>query len=202
MVRREEGLDVLWDTKLLEQRWLKKYVLTCASPNDLTQKIVIMIRWHMFFSDPDQITLSAVRRVIAAVGKENIWDLLNVRVCDRIGTGRPKAHPFRLRKYITMVEQALRDPISVGQLVLDGKGIMEHTGEKPGPRIGHMLHALLEDVLTDPTQNTVEKLVHRARELSGLNSDELKLLGESGRVLKDEREAAAIKDIDRKYHVS
>jgi hypothetical protein len=44
----------------------------------------------MFFSDTELITLSAVRRMVVNVGPENIWDLMNVRICDRIGTGRPK----------------------------------------------------------------------------------------------------------------
>jgi hypothetical protein len=38
----------------------------------------------MFFSDPDLITLSAVRRTITKiVGREHIWDLMQVRECDR-----------------------------------------------------------------------------------------------------------------------
>jgi exodeoxyribonuclease-1 len=63
--------------------------------------------------------------MIVNVGQENIWDLMNVRICDRIGTGRPKADPYRLRKYKSMVEEALRDPVSVGMLKIDGKKIME-----------------------------------------------------------------------------
>src|SRR5690606_18066639 len=105
------------------------------------------VRWHMFFSDPDQISLSAVRRIIRNVGEENIWDLLNVRICDRIGSGRPKEQPFRLRKYISMVEEALRSPLSVGMLKIDGKRLMEISHETPGPKIGHTLNALLEEVL-------------------------------------------------------
>jgi len=68
-------------------------------PKKQIEKLVKLVRWHMFFSDPDKITLSAVRRMIRNVGEENIWDLLNLRICDRIGSGRPKAQPFRFRKY-------------------------------------------------------------------------------------------------------
>jgi hypothetical protein len=61
----------------------------------------------MFFADTENITLSAVRRMITNVGRENIWDLMDVRACDRIGTGRPKENPYRLRKYKAMIEEAL-----------------------------------------------------------------------------------------------
>ena len=69
-------------------------------PQETIATVHALIRWHMFFSDPDQVTLSAVRRTIRNVGQEHIKDLLNVRICDRIGTGRPKEQPFRLRKYM------------------------------------------------------------------------------------------------------
>ena len=107
------------------------------------EKAQVLVRWHMFFSDPEKVTLSAVRRVITNVGKENIQNLVELRICDRIGTGRPKEQPFRLRKYQSMIEQALRDPISVNMLAINGSKIMEITGERPGPRLGWMLHALL-----------------------------------------------------------
>jgi tRNA nucleotidyltransferase (CCA-adding enzyme) len=100
------------------------------------ERVSKLVRWHMFFSDPDQITLSAVRRMIRNVGEENIWDLLNLRICDRIGTGRPKEQPFRFRKYKAMVEEALRDPISVGMLKTDGNRLREEFHVEFGPRIG------------------------------------------------------------------
>ena len=44
-----------------------------------------LVRNHMFFSDTELITLSAVRRIIKKVGIENIWLLMNVRESDRVG---------------------------------------------------------------------------------------------------------------------
>jgi len=166
---------------------------------DKTQKLV---RWHMFFSDPDKITLSAVRRIIRNVGRENIEDLVKLRICDRIGTGRPKEQPFRLRMYQSMIEQALRDPISVGMLNIDGKRLIEVTREAPGPRIGWILHALLEEVLDDPKKNRVEYLEKKVAELAKLDDKELRVLGEEGKGKKEEAEEEKIKDIRKKYFVS
>jgi len=164
-------------------------------------RIVTLVRWHMFFSDPDEITLSAVRRTIANVGEENIWDLLKLRRCDRIGTGRPKEQPFRLRKYTAMVEEALRDPISVGMLKIDGDRMLEMSDEKPGRKIGDTLHALLGEVLDDPSKNTTEYLEKRAFEMFELDENELVILSEKGKVKRDEEEMAEIKALQRKNKV-
>lgn len=165
------------------------------------EKVVKLVRWHMFFSDPDQITLSAVRRMIRNVGEENIWDLLNLRICDRIGTGRPKEQPFRFRKYKAMVEEALRDPISVGMLAIDGTVLMQEFHMKPGPRVGWMLNALLEEVLEDPSKNTKEYLAISAEKLGTLSDEDLRKLGESGKKKRDEREEAELQEILDKHHV-
>ena len=179
----------------------KKMLENLKFSRETTEKVVSLVRWHMFFSDPEKITLSAVRRIVRNVGKEHIWDLVNLRICDRIGTGRPKEQPFRLRKYQSMIEQAMRDPISVGMLAIDGKRLIEVSREKPGPRVGWMLHALLEEVLEDPSLNTPEYLETRVKELSTLSEEELKKLGEEGKGRKEEEEGAAIKDIQKKYFV-
>jgi hypothetical protein len=155
----------------------------------------------MFFSDPDQITLSAVRRIITNVGEGNILDLLNLRICDRIGTGRPKEQPFRFRKYKAMVEQALRDPISVAMLQTDGNRIMSTFHVEPGPKIGWMLNALLEKVLDKPELNKEEFLDSEVKRMIEMSDGELMNLGISGKKKREEREEEEIKKIMEKHHV-
>ena len=166
------------------------------------EKVVKLVRWHMFFADTQTITLTAVRRMIVNVGKENIWDLMNLRACDRIGTGRPKENPYRLRKYKAMVEEALRDPISVSMLKIDGSRIIEVCKIPPGPKIGHILHALFNEVLDDPKLNTADYLESKAKELAAMPEAELIKLGEKGRERKSEEEQKNVGEIRAKYHVS
>jgi tRNA nucleotidyltransferase (CCA-adding enzyme) len=170
-------------------------------PKKIIEKVVKLVRWHMFFADTEQISLSAVRRIISSVGKDNIWDLMNLRGCDRMGMGRPKENPYRLRKYHSMVEEAMTDPISVGMLKIDGKGIMETTKEAPGPKIGFILHALLEEVLDNPALNTAIYLKKRARELIKLDISELQKLGASGKETKEKEEEKKIEEIRKKHWV-
>jgi poly(A) polymerase/tRNA nucleotidyltransferase (CCA-adding enzyme) len=170
-------------------------------PKKISEKVLSLIRWHMFFSDTEQITLSAVRRMIVNVGQENIWDLMNTRICDRLGMGRPKEDPYRLRKYHSMIEEALRDPISVGMLKIDGVGLMKLTSETPGPRIGWILNAILEEILENPALNTVAELEKLALNKAKLTDKELREIGEKGKERKEEEEEKEIKKIRTKHKV-
>lgn len=182
-------------------RVAKKALEELRFPKETIEKVAKLVRWHMFFSDPDQVTLSAVRRIITNVGVENIQDLLNLRICDRIGTGRPKEQPFRLRKYMAMVDEAMRDPISVGMLKVNGNDLMSEVGEKPGPRVGWILHALLEEVLEDPKLNTREYLLEKSRILSSMETSALKDMGEAGKEAQGEAEEAELSKIKAKHKV-
>jgi tRNA nucleotidyltransferase (CCA-adding enzyme) len=188
--------------EVVGSRVTRKALENLKFSRETIEKVTKLVRWHMFFSDPDQITLSAVRRMIRNVGEENIWDLLNLRICDRIGTGRPKEQPFRFRKYKAMVEEALRDPISVTMLKIDGSRIMEAFHVEPGPRIGWSLNALLEEVLEDPKKNTREYLESRTSELLELSDADLRILGDSGKKKREEKEEEELQVILRKHNVN
>ncbi len=182
-------------------RMTKAILERLKMPRETIDTVENLVRWHMFFADTEEITLSAVRRTITRVGEDQIENLLNLRVCDRIGTGRPKEQPFRFRKYKAMVDEALRDPISVKMLKMDGTKIMTLTGEKPGKKLGYILHALLEEVLVDPGKNREEYLDNRVKDLILLDETTLKTLGDAGKDKLAEEEAAALKEIAREHKV-
>ena len=163
--------------------------------------IAKLVRYHLFFSDTEVITLSAVRRLVRNVGPENIWDLMNVRFCDRIGMGRPKESPYRLRKYEAMIDEAMRAPLSVTALKIDGNRLMELLKIQPGPKIGHILNILFEEVLDEPEKNTEEYLEKRAVELNLLGEKELENLAKQAKDKKTEIEQAEIKEIRKKWWV-
>ena len=187
--------------EVVGSRETKKILERLKFPVKLIEKVVKLVRWHMFFADPEKITLSAVRRMVVNVGRENIWDLMNLRVCDRIGTGRPKENPYRLRKYQSMIEEALRDPVSVSMLKVGGKEIMEKLHVKPGPKIGLILNALLDDVLDDPKHNTEEYLLNKASNLNDLPEKELNAVAAEGKKKRDESNQEEIEVIRNKFHV-
>ncbi len=165
------------------------------------EKVTKLVRWHMFFADPEQISLAGVRRMVVNVGPENIWNLMDLRMCDRIGTGRPKEDPYRLRKYKSMIEEALRAPISVKMLKIDGKKIMEINNIPPGPKVGLILNALMEEVLENPDLNTEEYLNKQSQILFSKSDEELKVLAEKGKEKKEELEEKEIEKIRSRHNV-
>ncbi|MEX0933367.1 MAG: HD domain-containing protein [Candidatus Paceibacterota bacterium] len=168
----------------------------------MVTRVTKLVRWHMFFSDTDQITLSAVRRMIRNVGKENVEDLLTLRRADRIGTGRPKESPYRLRKYESMIDEVMRDPISVGMLTIKGDDIVRITASSPGAHVGHILHALLDEVLDDPTKNTSDYLESRTIELYRLKPHELARQGKKGRETQEKHDEKLLEEIRHKHSVT
>lgn len=198
---RETGQPTFYSHEITGSRETRKILERLKFSRATIEKVTKLVRWHMFFADTGTITLSAVRRMIANVGKENIWDLMNLRICDRIGTGRPKENPYRLRKYKSMIEEALRDPISVKMLKVDGKKIMEIGNISPGPKIGYILNSLLEEVLENPELNNEEYLNKRIVKLISLSENELKLLSEKGKERKNDAEKQDLEKIRGKYYV-
>ena len=165
------------------------------------EKVTKLVRWHMFFADPEQISLAGVRRMVVNVGPDNIWNLMNLRMCDRIGTGRPKEDPYRLRKYKAMIEEAVRAPISVKMLKIDGKKIMEVNKIQPGPKVGMILNALMEEVLDNPDLNTEDYLEKKSIELFSKTEAELKALSDIGKHKKEEMEEKEIEKIRDRHNV-
>ena len=169
--------------------------------SELIDKVIILIRYHMFKADPEEITEAAVRRTIRAVGPENIWELINLRTADRIGSGVPKAWPYRLRSYMALVEKNLKEPIGLKQMVLKGDQLMELLRIPAGPRIGWLLYVLFEEVLDEPSKNNYDYLSQRAIDLGGLSDRELEKLAEKAKesyqqILSEEEE-----EIKKRYYV-
>jgi poly(A) polymerase/tRNA nucleotidyltransferase (CCA-adding enzyme) len=198
---REKGDYTFYGHDVVGGRVTRDIMTRLKFSKETVEKVSLMVRWHMFFSDTEQITLSAVRRLIVNVGKENIWDLIDLRICDRVGTGRPKEEPYRFRKYQSMIEQALQDPITLKMLKINGEGIMSVTQETPGPKIGLVLNALFAEVLEDPTKNTVEYLENKAKDLVTREISELRELANKGKLGMEEKNAEQVADIRKQFHV-
>jgi poly(A) polymerase/tRNA nucleotidyltransferase (CCA-adding enzyme) len=199
--REGENKPTFYGHEVIGARMTEKILKDLRFPTKIIEKVTKFVRTHMFFADTELISLSAVRRIVARVGKDNVWDLMDLRACDRIGMGRPKEDPYRLRKYHAMIDEATRDPISVGMLNIDGKKIMEVTKEIPGPKIGFVLHALLEEVLDDPKRNTEEYLNKKAIELIKLPEKKLREMGEEGKERKEEENEEELKEIRKSHKV-
>lgn len=129
------------------------------------EKVTKLIRWHMFTVD-EHITDSAVRRFIRRVGVENVKDMMDLRVGDRLGGGTQTAESWRLKLFKKRVEEQLAPaPFSIKDLAINGNDIMQELNVKPSSQIGELLQKLFEEVDEDLEKNTKEYLLKRLKEL-------------------------------------
>jgi len=130
------------------------------------EKITKLIRWHMFTVD-EHITDSAVRRFIRRIGVENVKDMMDLRIGDRLGGGTQTAESWRLKLFKKRVEEQLAPaPFSINDLAIDGNDVMKELKIKPSRQIGDLLQKLFEEVDEDLSKNTKEYLFKRLKELA------------------------------------
>lgn len=170
-------------------------------PKALIEKVALLIREHMFVYDPESVTLRGVRRLISRVGQDNMEDLIKIREADRIGSGVPKAQPYRLRYLQAMIEKVKKDPIGPKMIAANGTDIMKALKIEPGPKVGYIISILLEEILDEPKLNKKEKLLERAEKLGKLSEKELRTLAEKSKKSAHEAQERIDEEIKKKYFV-
>jgi len=171
-------------------------------PKKDIEKIVKLVRYHLFYYNPGEVGESSVRRLLRKVGKENIEELIQVRMADRIGSGVPKAEPYKLRHLRYMIEKVSRDPISVKMLKVNGNDVMEILKIKPGPKVGQILHILLEEVIEDPKKNEENFLKKEIERLGNLSDKELVEMAKKAREKIEQIEQKKDEMTKKKYWVT
>lgn len=170
-------------------------------PKDISEKVIHLVRYHLFYYNVGEVTEAGVRRFLARVGPEYIDDLMRLREADRIGSGVPKAVPYKNRHLLFMIDKVKRDPISTNMLKIDGEKVMKISGMEPGPKVGWILKALMEEILEDPEKNKEEYLEGRVKDLSVLNDGELENKAKAGENMVEEFEKGIIKELKEKHRV-
>jgi len=166
------------------------------------EKIVKLVRFHLFYYNVGEVQESSVRRLLRRVGRENLEELVQLRMCDRIGSGCPKALPYKLRHFQYVAERVAQDPIDVSKLKVGGAEVMEILKIKPGPKIGKILNILLGEVLEKPGSNKKLYLKKRIKEIGKLSDKELDNLAETARKKRDEIIIKRDEMTKKKYWVS
>lgn len=155
------------------------------------EKVFNLVRYHLFYYNVGEVSEASVRRLVRKVGPEQVDELLQVRMADRIGSGCPKAEPYKLRHLRYIIEKVSKDPVSVNMLKVSGDDVIKMLKEKPGPKIGWILDILLEEVLADPKNNKKEFLKKQIEKFGKLKDEELKGMALSA---KKERDKIIIKE--------
>lgn len=161
--------------ELVGAKMTKDILTRLKFPKHIVDKITHLVRHHLFYYDIGKVTETGVRRFIRRVGLDNINLLIQLRIAERKGSGVPKAKPYRLRHFEYMIDKVKKDPINVSMLKVDGNDVMRVLNIHPGPKVGLILSALLEEILTDPKLNKRKYLLSRIKELAELSERELRL---------------------------
>ncbi len=174
-VKRGEGPNsTFYNHEVVGAKMTRKILKRLRFPKKDIEKITKLVRYHLFYYNVGEVGEASVRRLIRKVGIENIRELVQLRMADRIGSGCPKALPYKLRHFLYVVDKISQDPISVKMLKVNGEDIVEGLGIKPGPKVGQILNILLEEVLNDPKRNERGYLLDRMKELGKLSDSDLK----------------------------
>ncbi len=128
-----------------------------------TEKLITLVRWHQFTVDERQ-TDSALRRFIRRVSKENLDDMLALRIGDRLGGGALETS-WRLELFKKRLQEVQKLPFTVADLNIDGHDVMKELNCKPGPMVGKILDQLFSEVESGTLQNNREELLRRMGEL-------------------------------------
>lgn len=180
-------------------RMTKKILERLRYPKKIIDHAAMLVDNHLFYYNVGEVTEASVRRLIKRVGLENMDDLMAVRIGDRLGSGVPKAKPYKLRHLEYMIDKVSQDATSVKMLKVDGSALMAELGLAPGPKIGAILDCLLAEVIDDPSQNTRESLLDRARQLM---DNDLVVLRNLAKERIDEEREAEDKAIRGRHHVA
>jgi putative nucleotidyltransferase with HDIG domain len=127
--------------------------------NKEADRFITLIRWHQFTVDERQ-TDSAIRRFIRNVGKENISDMITLRVADRLGGGARESS-WRLEEFKKRLIEVQKEPFAVRDLKIDGNDVMGKLNLKPGPKVGEILNSIFEEVVEKKIANEKGELLKR-----------------------------------------
>ncbi len=140
--------------------YAEKWLRNMKYDNDTIAAVKLMIleqATHFVLEEP------ALKRQLNRLGDRHIEMALNFRICRAKAESDLEAKAL-FEDCLTMIADILAsgEAYRVTDLAINGKDIMD-IGVPKGKAVGAALNALLETVIEDPTQNTRENLLERAK---------------------------------------
>lgn len=158
----ETGVITFYNHEIVSTKIAKNIAERLRFSNKETEKLITLVRWHQFTVDERQ-TDSAIRRFIRNVGKENISDMITLRVADRLGGGARETS-WRLEEFKKRLIEVQKEPFAVRDLKIDGVDVMKEINIKPGPKVGEILNTIFEEVVEKKVSNEKKELLERLKD--------------------------------------
>lgn len=162
----ETGLITFYNHEVVGTKLARVIVERLRFSKKDSERILTLIRWHQFSVDERQ-TDSAIRRIIRRVGKENLQDMLALRIGDRLGGGALESS-WRLELFKKRLEDVQKQPFSIKDLKVNGNDVMKILNCRPGPVVGKTLTDLFAQVEEGTLINVREALLERIKDFKGI----------------------------------
>lgn len=165
VVSKAEGVRgvTFYNHEVSGARTAKRIAERLKLPKKDQDRVFTLVRWHMFVYE-SKMTDASIRRFIRRVGKDNIHDMMALRVGDRIGGGS-KATSWRLTELQKRIGEQFYEPLSLKDLKIDGGDVMRILDIPPSKKVGEILNTLFEEILEEPKKNMKDELTKRVKEL-------------------------------------
>lgn len=161
----EKGLITFYNHEVISSSIIRNIANRLHLKRQDREKLTTLVRWHQFTVDEFQ-TDSAIRRFIRRVGQENIKDIFDLRIGDRLGGGCLTATSWRLKKFMQRTIEVQKHTPQVTDLKINGDDVMRILGIRPGPKVGKILTALFNEITQDPQKNEREYLLKKIKQVS------------------------------------
>ena len=158
----EEGVRTFYNHEVVGARQAGDIARRLNFSKAEREKLFLLVRWHQFSVDERQ-TDRAIRRFITNVGIENVEDMIDLRIGDRLGGGLQQPESWRLKLFRQRLKEVVKKPFTVADLKVDGRDVMKILDIKPGPKVGEVLRAIFEEVVDDSAKNNREYLLVRIK---------------------------------------
>lgn len=162
----ENGLVIFYNHEISGAKITRNICQRLRFSRQETERISTLVRWHMFAAD-EKLSDAGIRRFIRRIGVENVNDMIDLRIGDRLGGGTQAAESWRLKLFKKRLQEQLKPaPFSINDLAVNGNDIMKELNIKPGPKIGELLKRLFEEVDEDLSKNNKKYLIPRIQEIA------------------------------------
>jgi tRNA nucleotidyltransferase (CCA-adding enzyme) len=159
----KEGVITFYNHEIISASIARNIAEKFHFSREQREKFVKLVRWHQFTVDEKQ-TDSALRRFITNVGKENLEDMISLRIGDRLGGGATETS-WRLELFKKRLAEVQKKPFSVSDLKVNGYDVMKIYNTGPGKLIGAILDMIFNDVIEAKLKNDREILLKRISDL-------------------------------------